>query len=313
MTKTVAITSPVSRYPGSKRLFLKGLLKDAPNVQAVIEPFAGAGHYAIARLAEGVDFAFFGEVDPTVRALYEVWARPDLHYEFLEAVAGWKRFFADQESIAWQTLNERMENKQEAEHTKVAGVRRKIKVVDDAATGAVLRQLTLAGIVRKNGKGRQNAPLVADQLNKLASWQPALYGSDLAKRIEVVDAWQGAIARFEASNLFSAEAFVDPPYYVPREDCPIQKTATYWNHQPHEESTLYLCLDAAYACAQDARIERIMVTNYMSKVLDTKLHAIARDCARKIERIDGDALRGMQRKTARGDADAAKQCFWELT
>ena len=87
------IKSPISRYPGSKRLHLKELLAAAAPVEAVIEPFAGAAHYSISRLQNGVTQAFLGESDPTVRALYAVWKNKKLHSLFEEYLANWVKAF----------------------------------------------------------------------------------------------------------------------------------------------------------------------------------------------------------------------------
>lgn len=308
--QTRKISSPVSRYPGSKRLFLKALLADAKPVDAVIEPFAGAAHYSIARLQDDVDFAFLGEADPTVRSLYQVWKNPCLHPKFLEYVENWKTAIRQDEYSAIARLNSRIEvlNSQKPDSSLLSGGYSLPQ--DRAATGAILRQLTFGGVVRCNGEGKQNATAVRDQLDKIQRWEPTLDGHEVAKGIAVTPDYKDAIAAFQSSGLFSAEALIDPPYYAPLSECPRRQTPAYWGHEPHSQETLKLCLDAFRRCASDTRIQRIVVTNYISDELHEGLGAIALEHGRRIELIAGQTLKTMQRATGK-PGDGAKQGFWQ--
>lgn len=307
-TKTKKITSPVSRYPGSKRLFLKALLADAQPVDAIIEPFAGAAHYSIARLQDGVDFAFLGETDPTVRSLYKVWASTELHADFQHYCDRWTEDFEQDSGSAFQAINTQIESfwgdralflGEDAGHC--------IK----AAAGAILRKLTFGGVVRDNAAGEQNAPLVTGQLKQLARYCPNLSGSEVAQKLSVHSGYRQAIAAFKTSGLFSAEALIDPPYYAPREECPRTQTPAYWGHKPHAKETLEICLDTFKLCVLDERIRRVVVTNYISRELDEGLRAIASKHNQSLEFIEGTTLKTMQRSTGK-PSDGVKQGFWQI-
>ena len=246
------IKSPISRYPGSKRLHLKELLADAAPVEAVIEPFAGAAHYSISRLQNGVTQAFLGEADPTVRCLYEVWRQPRLHDSFHNRVQAWSEFLRVEPAQSMNQLNF------DVEKMFRTGIdsSRDADVLAAAVAGAILRQLTFGGVIRCSDTGKQNAPVVKGQLKKLWRWEANLEGADVARRFNVQSNYVEAIAAFKNSDLASAEALIDPPYYAPLAECPRRQTPAYWGHKPHAKETLELCLNAFDQCLSDERIRQ---------------------------------------------------------
>ena len=301
------IKSPISRYPGSKRLHLKELLADAAPVDAVIEPFAGAAHYSISRLQNGVTQAFLGEADPTVRSLYEVWRQPRLHDFFTLEIEAWSEILGVQPDESMNPAQFDVEKILAGDIDSSSDA----EVLSAAAAGAILRQLTFGGVIRCSDTGKQNAPVVKGQLKKLWRWEANLEGSEVARRFNVQPNYIEAIAAFKNSDLASAEALIDPPYYAPLAECPRRQTPAYWGHKPHAKETLELCLNAFEQCLSDERIRRVVVTNYVSDELHDGLSAIASRHNQQLQFFSGNTLKTMQRSTGKV-GDGAKQGFWQV-
>ena len=174
-----------------------------------------------------------------------------------------------------------------------------------------MRKLTFGGVVRCNAEGKQNAPFVQGQLDKLWMWKPSFDGAEFAQRILMRNDYKDVIKTFKHSSFTSAEAFIDPPYYAPRQECPRQQTPAYWNHKPHEAGTRDLCLNAVEECAKDKRIKRILVTNYVSQCLDGRLRFMSKQHNRSISFVEGKTLKTMQRSTGK-IKDGIKEGFWEI-
>lgn len=299
-------SSPFQRYPGSKRGYLSKLWDERDRV-AVVEPFAGAAHYSFERLSQGWVLApkhvFFGEQDASVRAVYETWICPEQHAAFYTRLEFWRMEFCFcSTDSAWTALIKEFDEWQSASSLNAE------QLAYFAAIALVIRKLTFGGVVRAGASGRLNVKYCARQVKQLIGWHFEFPPTPSAS-VSILNDWQSAITAFKNSDLPSAEALIDPPYYAPRQKG-RRCTAAYLDHEPHSDRTRKLCTDAFSACIKDPKFRLINVTNYYSDVLDDELREIARDHGEKLERVDAGSLKSMNKSGAKKVGE--KEGIWTI-
>jgi site-specific DNA-adenine methylase len=298
--------SPLQRYPGSKRGYLPKLW-DECETEAVVEPFAGAAHYSFDRLNQGWILApkqvFLGEQDKGVRAIYETWRSPETYSAFYTRLEFWRiEFCFTSADSAWKALV------REIEEWSAAPELDSTQTAYFACAALALRKLTFGGVVRNNAKGKLNIKYCEGQVNELIGWN-FIFPPIPEAGVSICSDWQSAIAAFKNSDLKSAEALIDPPYYAPKQKGKVC-TAAYLGHEPHSDRTRQLCTKAFEACLMDGRFRLINVTNYFSDELDQELGAIALNHGVKLECRVENGLKSMNKSGKEKDGET--EAIWTV-
>lgn len=276
MAKTAALTkhkSPVSKYPGSKRLHCDRLFSGrVPD--AVVEPFAGAAHYSFFMMnqRQAPRAYFWAECEKSLQALYATWAHPEDHAALYDRLKYWQiRFKRGDLDAAWGELTS--DYWALCSFTNLSGFHKAAL----GATGLVIRKLTFGAVMRSANGKCFNHPYVKSEVPRLISWKyklppctatPSLY-SDWSSAIKNFSRWA------DAQKLKpSAEILIDPPYYAPPKQG-RRCSPAYLDHEPHADRTKALFVNSFQAAIKEPRLRRITVTGYFSDELNDALLVVA--------------------------------------
>lgn len=292
-------SSPLQRYPGSKRGYIDRLW-DGQYREALIEPFCGAAWYTLERSSSILPpgSISLADADASVQCIFKVWIEERLEDAVYEEIAYWKKKFNElAPDKAWSDLTHDYAWYSHAHKSRVRdAVETDLtdrQIAKLAATGLVMRKLTFGGVMRTGAAGKINVRYVKGQLEQLERWEYKFPPLPDAK-FYFARSWEEVMEGFSGFDVSSAEAFLDPPYYAPKTDG-RRCTPAYIGHAPHAPETLALCTESFESCLKDPRITRINVTNYYSEELD---HALIDLCGRhgcKVSLSRGGELKGMNK------------------
>lgn len=236
--KALNTTSPLTRYPGSKR--------SRPDLH----------HQA--------DAAFVAESDPSVLAVWLAWLQQEQHGEVLDRLGLWqKEFTGECVEQAWNALKHAFENSEGAEL---------------AAASLALRKLTFGGVVRNGATGNLNIRYVKCQVPKFLKWDYAFppQPSGLVHASNDWRGSWAAVQQYSfrlAKALIDAPYWLPEGPGTSRRGTGRMSPA-YRGHLPHADETKALCVDAFAAAVSDPRFTLIQVTNYYSDELHSDLAEI---------------------------------------
>lgn len=247
------------RYPGSKR---KHPIYDGGHYNAVIEPFAGSAALSFQMLRRGCQSIFLADTDPTIRAVYEVWADPSLHEQFYACIRSYLALLREKPDQAWEVMTSKFVNSAP------------IPVPEISAISLIVRDLTFGGIVRVNDAGKFNAVMVQGQYEKLKRWGVERYALPYAPKHLVV-----ASDALELLDQYSAHGWgdralclIDAPYWTP-----LPSHRSYGDYEPSDPKWLLLCLAVTKKALSNPRISRVVVINYWSGELDQGLQELSQE------------------------------------
>jgi hypothetical protein len=251
--KGLSTTSPLTRYPGSKRRY--------------------------AELHFPVDLAYFSDSDPSVLAVWEAWLDPAKHADVLTVIDGWKALFqvmgAD---IPWHQLK--------------AAVGGEAQGIELAGASLALRKLTFGGVVREGAKGKLNIKWVPCQVSQFLQWT-YLFPPQPNGSINLSRDWRDSLAELQKGDFDEAIAVIDPPYWLPYGPGSSRRgtgrmSPCYPGHDPHAQWQMDMCVDAFAAALAEPRITQIFVTNYHSSELANALFDLCPELHEQIGRkLDG--------------------------
>ena len=250
--KALNTTSPLTRYPGSKRR-----------------------HFDLHHEANA---AFIGESDPSVLAVWLAWLQPRTHAEVLRRLELWKNEFQSTDvEPAWEALKHSFETSQGAEL---------------AAASLALRKLTFGGVVRDGATGNLNIRYVQCQVPKFLKWTyvfPPQPSGLVHASNDWQGSW-AAVERhhFEEGIAVLDPPYWLPYGPGSSRRGTGRMSPAYRGHQPHAEETKALCVEAFAVAVSDPRFALIQITNYYSEELNAELQAVCPGVEVKIgDRLDG--------------------------
>lgn len=253
------------RFPGSKRRHLAlSAIRPLHAYNLVLEPFAGAGSLSHACLQRGLaQRAVVGEADLLVASVWQAWETSyESHQIVYEQLKRCKtRFLSQDPDDGWAEFKSRS--------TSLT-----ISPWEAAAIELCMRQLTFGGVMRTAKTSDDlNVKWTKDQLRLFARWR---YTFPPVKFCTIAPDYQQAIYEAEQVNPPSAIAWVDPPYYLPREMGHMDPA--YRGHRPHDRATLEMGIDALQQTARLPFVHTLIYSNYSSPEHDLMAYGALMDC-----------------------------------
>jgi len=300
-------------YPGSKKDWHKYPVWDERYCyDAWIEPCVGAGHQVHRYLATGiVNRAFIADIDPAVYTVWQAWQDPTLREAVAFSVYRWAESI--QKAYATGDEDTLISNFNVLCHELNAPIPG--HEVGLAAASIVLRKLVFGGVLRCNAQGTLNVALSKDKLRAFQAWDFKWPYVNPRWTVCLADSAHACLDEFEASDCESAIAFFDPPYWVPKGSRPGRRgtgalTPAYTHHgDPQGEELKELCLSVLERLLSNPRVERIVVTNYISPELAAAVEAMGKG-GRAWRLTPLGELTTMNRGMIRDDCPV--EGFWEF-
>jgi site-specific DNA-adenine methylase len=263
----------IERFPGSKRkhLSIPGIIP-MHDVEATLEPFAGSGAFTLAMLQNRrAKKGYLGEKDQSLFSVYCAWQNPRTHKSIYDVLHVWQNRFAETQLIPkFNTELGRFEYA--APTANVDEVWEALKTAFEMGSPSAclaLRKLTFGGVVRESNSGNLNIKWTQGQMDAFLHWQyefPPVVSISLST--DCID----AIIACKQGNHKSVAAWIDPPYYLPKDEYG-RMVPCYPGHKPHDESTLELALDALTgATGLMPTLSHLVYTNYSSKKHDEEVN-----------------------------------------
>lgn len=284
-------SSLLGPFAGNKGRRKYAPIHDGGQYDCILEAFLGGGGFSLStwnptRSLIGAD------CDPAVTSVWKSWLNPAIQTKVSTLVKTWQEQVAIEPYSTFRSLAEIINRDG---HPCTTG---KDRIATLAAASLVIRRLCFGCFLRKTKKTKRlNIALSykskGSKLESFPRWQHS-WPRQL-DNCSVSKTWSIAVLRAKFSPYKNILAIVDPPYWVPYIPGTKRRgtgamTAAYPEHDPSSPEFLNMCLDSTEALLRLPNVKRIVVFNYFSRELDTKLKTIARRHGMKAIRSDLDPL-----------------------